>query len=131
MNIRTAVALLGAVGGMYAQEQSAKPKADIIFVHGNVYTGVMMASGFSAIQRAEAIAVRGDRILAVGDGAELLKLKGAETRIVDLGGKFVMPGFNDAHAHLAAGGAEQLAIDLVGVKSLEEMKQRIAQKAAS
>jgi len=128
MNIRTAVALLGAVGVMFAQDQSAKPKADVIFVHGNVYTGVMMASGFSAIQRAEAIAVRGDRILAVGDGAELLKLKGAETRIVDLGGKFVMPGFNDAHAHLAAGGAEKLNVDLKGVISLDEFRARIRAK---
>jgi len=128
MNTRTAVALLGAVGVMYAQEPSAKPKADLIFVHGNVYTGVMMASGFSAIQRAEAIAVRGDRILAVGDGADLLKLKGPETIVVDLGGRFVMPGFNDAHAHLAAGGAEKLNVDLKDVKSLDEFRARIRAK---
>jgi predicted amidohydrolase YtcJ len=113
---------------MYAQEPSAKPKADLIFVHGNVYTGVMMASGFSAIQRAEAIAVRGDRILAVGDGADLLKLKGPETIVVDLGGRFVMPGFNDAHAHLAAGGAEKLNVDLKDVKSLDEFRARIRAK---
>jgi len=113
---------------MYAQEPSAKPKADIIFVHGNVYTGVMMAAGFSAIQRAEAIAVRGDRILAVGDGADLLKMKGPETRVVDLGGKFVVPGFNDGHAHLAAGGAEKLNVDLKGVKSLDEFRARIRTK---
>jgi predicted amidohydrolase YtcJ len=128
MNVRTALAVLGAVSVMYAQEQSVPPKADVIFVHGNVYTGVTMTSGFSAIQRAEAIAVRGDRIQAVGENAQILKLKGAETQVVDLGGKFVMPGFNDAHAHLAGGGAERLNVNLAGVKSLDEFRARIRAK---
>src|ERR1700747_134868 len=117
MKARSAFALLGAVSVLYAQEQPAKPKADVIFVHGNVYTGVAMTSGFSAIRRAEAIAVRGDRIGAVGDQTDLLKFKGPETLVIDVGGKFVMPGFNDAHAHLAAGGADQLNVNLTGVKS--------------
>jgi predicted amidohydrolase YtcJ len=128
MNARSAFALLGAVSVLYAQDQPAKPKADVIFVHGNVYTGVAMTSGFSAIRRAEAIAVRGDRIEAVGENADILKLKGPETKVIDLGGKFVMAGFNDAHAHLAAGGAERLNVNLTGVKSLEEFRARIRAK---
>ena len=128
MNVRSAFALLGAVSVMYAQEQPAKPKADVILVHGNVYTGVAMTSGFSAIRRAEAIAVRGDRIDAVGENADILKLKGPETQVIDVGGKFVMPGFNDAHAHLAAGGAERLNVNLTGAKSLEEFRVRIRAK---
>ena len=128
MNVRSAFALLGAVSVMYAQEQPAKPKADVILVHGNVYTGVAMTSGFSAIRRAEAIAVRGDRIEAVGENADILKLKGPETQVIDVGGKFVMPGFNDAHAHLAAGGAERLNVNLTGAKSLEEFRARIRAK---
>ena len=128
MNVRSAFALLGAVSVMYAQEQPAKPKADVILVHGNVYTGVAMTSGFSAIRRAEAIAVRGDRIEAVGENADILKLKGPETQVIDVGGKFVMPGFNDAHAHLAAGGAERLNVNLTGAKSLEEFRVRIRAK---
>ena len=131
MNARSAFALLGAVSVLYAQEQPAKPKADVIFVHGNVYTGVAMTSGFSAIRRAEAIAVRGDRIEAVGDSKDLLKFKGPETQVIDVGGKFVMPGFNDAHAHLAAGGADQLNVNLTGVKSLEEFRARIRAKVES
>ena len=131
MNARSAFALLGAVSVLYAQEQPAKPKADVIFVHGNVYTGVAMTSGFSAIRRAEAIAVRGDRIEAVGDSTDLLKFKGPETQVIDVGGKFVMPGFNDAHAHLAAGGADQLNVNLTGVKSLEEFRARIRAKVES
>ena len=131
MNARWAFAFLGAVSVLYAQDQPAKPKADVIFVHGNVYTGVAMTSGFSAIRRAQAIAVRGDRIEAVGENADILKLKGPETKVIDLSGKFVMPGFNDAHAHLAAGGAEKLNVNLAGVKSLEEFRARIRAKVES
>jgi len=48
--------------------------------------------------------------------------------VIDLGGAFVMPGFNDAHVHLASGGFEKLNVDLAAVKSLEEMKRRIAER---
>jgi len=113
---------------MQAQEPPAKPKADVIFTHGNVYTGVPVMSAFKAIKRAEAIAVRGDRIEAVGENAEILKLKGPDTQIVDLGGHFVMPGFNDAHAHLIDGGFEKMNVNLVGVKSLDEFRERIRAK---
>jgi predicted amidohydrolase YtcJ len=127
MNFRTGLVLLCAVG-MQAQEPSAKPKADIIFTHGNVYTGVAVTSAFKAIKRAEAIAVRGDRIEAVGENAEILKLRGADTQVIDLGGHFVMPGFNDAHAHLIDGGFERMNVNLVGTKSLDEFRERIRAK---
>jgi len=113
---------------MQAQEPPAKPKADVIFTHGNVYTGVPVMSAFKAIKRVEAIAVRGDRIEAVGENAEILKLKGPDTQVVDLGGHFVMPGFNDAHAHLIDGGFEKMNVNLVGVKSLDEFRERIRAK---
>ncbi len=64
----------------------------------------------------------------MGENADILKLKGPETQVIDVGGKFVMPGFNDAHAHLAAGGAERLNVNLTGVKSLEEFRARIRAK---
>jgi len=131
MTLRLAVCLCGVMSAMQAQDQPAKPKADVIFVHGNVYTGVAMASGFKAIQRAEAVAVRGDRIEAVGTAAEILKLRGPETKVIELGGKFVMPGFNDAHAHLAHGGFERLNVNLTGVKSLDEFRARIRAKVES
>jgi predicted amidohydrolase YtcJ len=83
------------------------------------------------LQRAQAIAVSGDRIVAVGTNEDIQKLKGKHTEVVDLGGHFVMPGFNDAHMHLASGGMEKLNVDLVGVKSLAEMQQRIAERTKS
>ena len=92
-------------------ENGSKARADIIFIHGNVYTGVPAEGAFSSIVRAEAIAVRGDRIQAVGKLADLQKLKGDETQLVDLQGHFVMPGFNDAHLHLEDAGATKLSVD--------------------
>ena len=95
---------------------------DLIFIHGDIYTG-------SAGKRAQALAVRDGRIVAVGSDAEIEKLKGQGTQVVDLGGHFVMPGFNDAHVHLANAGFEKLNVNLIGVRSLAEMQERIAARA--
>jgi predicted amidohydrolase YtcJ len=131
MNVRAALMLSLAIGIAQAQDQPAMPKADVIFTHGNVYTGVAEASSFQSIKRAQAIAVRGDRIEAVGENADILKLKGPETQVIDVGGKFIMPGFNDAHVHLSNGGLDRLNVNLLGVKSLEEFRERIRAKVAS
>jgi predicted amidohydrolase YtcJ len=101
------------------------PKADVIYVHANVYTGVPSNTQFSSILREEAIAVRGDRIQAVGKNLDIQKLKGPQTQVIDLGGHFVMPGFNDAHMHLADAGLQKLNVDLVGVKTLDEFRERV------
>lgn len=111
-----------------ATPAESRPKADAIFIHANVYTGVPANTPFSSILREEAIAVRGDRILAVGKNVDIEKLKGPQTQVVDLGGHFVMPGFNDAHLHLAAAGLQKLNVDLVGVKTLEEFRARLLAK---
>jgi predicted amidohydrolase YtcJ len=103
-------------------------KADIIFEHGNIYTGVPANAQFSSILREEAIAVRGDRIQAVGKNADIEKLKGPQTQVVDLGGHFVMPGFNDAHLHLDDAGTKKLSVDLTGVRSLDDLRTRVAKK---
>jgi hypothetical protein len=64
----------------------------------------------------------------VGRGDEILKLKGPSTEVIDLGGHFVMPGFNDAHMHLANAGFRRLTVDLLGVKSLTEFRDRIRER---
>ena len=107
-----------------------KVKADTIFVHGNIYTGVPANTPFASIERAEAIAVKGDRILAVGKAFDLQQFKGPQTQIVDLGGRFTMPGFNDAHLHLDDAGQTKLSVDLTGVKSLDELRSKVAAKVA-
>ena len=106
------------------------PRADIIFVHANVYTGVPANSPFASIEREEAIAVRGERIQAVGKTFDLQKYKGPQTQVIDLGGHFVMPGFNDAHVHLSDAGMMKLSVDLAGVKSLQELRDRVARRVA-
>ncbi len=106
-----------------------KPKADVIFTHGNVYTGMVDATAsLGAGKRFEALAIVGDRILAVGPRDDIMKLKGPDTKIVDLGGHFVMPGFNDAHMHLASAGLEKLNVNMVGTKSLDEFRDRLRAK---
>lgn len=110
---------------------TTKPKADVIFIHGNVYTGVPANSAFSSILRQEAIAVRGDRILAVGKNADVEALKGPQTQIIDLAGHFVVPGFNDAHLHLDAAGETKLSVNLTGVKSLDELRTKVQRKVDS
>ncbi len=110
-----------------AQSQSA----DAIYIHGKIYTEVGEAAAAGApaplgsIARAQAMAIHGDRILAVGTSAEIDKLRGPQTRVIDLGGHFVMPGFNDAHLHLADAGREKLSVNLIGVKSIQEFRQRV------
>lgn len=70
--------------------------ADLILHNGKVFTAA------SANYSAEAVAIRGERILAVGTSAEIEKLAGSRTRRIDLQGRVVTPGFNDAHIHFGA-----------------------------
>ena len=110
---------------LYLMQTQPAPKADSIYIHANIYTGVTGASSFREVQRAQAMAVRGDRIVAVGSETDVLKMKGPTTIVIDLTGHFVMPGFNDAHMHLTNAGFKKLTVDLTGCKSLEEFRERI------
>jgi predicted amidohydrolase YtcJ len=75
----------------------------------------------------QALAIAGGKIVALGPTKEILKrYQNRNTEIIDLYGAFVMPGFNDAHVHLASAGFEKLNVDLEGSKSLKEMQDRIA-----
>jgi predicted amidohydrolase YtcJ len=102
--------------------------ADLILTNGDIET---MDEGGHA--KASAMAIRNGKIVAVSYGAatnnpagsEILKFKGPNTRVIDLHGQFVMPGFNDAHVHLAAAAYVQLHVNAEGAKSLAEFQQRI------
>jgi len=125
MILKTAILLFCILSMVRAEDNPSQPKADIILVHGNIYTGVEIPSSFHAMQRVEAMAVRADRVQAVGTENEILKLKGPQTQVINLGGHFVMPGFNDAHLHLASAGLRRLTVNLTGVKSLSEFRDCI------
>jgi predicted amidohydrolase YtcJ len=74
---------------------------------------------------AEAIAVEGERIVAVGTSREIeSRFEGART--IDLKGRLVTPGFNDAHIHFLGGGLSLLRVNLVGARTLAEAKARVA-----
>jgi predicted amidohydrolase YtcJ len=115
--------------GSEPQKTDTRPRADAIYFHANVYTGVPSNTAFSSTLREEALAVRGDRIQAVGKNVDILKLKGPDTQLIDLGGRFLMPGFNDAHLHLADAGLQKLTVDLTGVKTLDELRARVQARA--
>ncbi|HEX3587332.1 MAG TPA: amidohydrolase [Candidatus Angelobacter sp.] len=137
MKILLAVLMVLTMASLSSAQQPQSP-ADVIFVNGDVYVGAFARGYIGAIINGQpmpkppelvpvhAIAVSDGKIIAVGSNEDIQKLKGPKTQVIDLDGHFVMPGFNDAHVHLGSGGFEKLNVNLVGSKSLDEMKQRIA-----
>ena len=104
-----------------------QPPADLVLSGGKIYTGLAAQPWASAVAiRGEFIvAISGTAITATDSDAEAKSWVGPNTRVIDLHGQFAMPGFNDAHAHLAAGAYVKLEVDLRGTKSVEEFQQRI------
>lgn len=98
--------------------------ADLIVVNAKVHTMD------SAKRTAEAFAVMGNKIVAVGTNDEIKKLANAETKTIDAQGKVVIPGFNDAHVHFLEGGYQLSSVDLRDAKSPEEFVKRIKEFAA-
>ncbi|MER7704009.1 amidohydrolase [Kitasatospora sp. NPDC097605] len=93
-------------------------KADLVFTRGPVHTGD------AARTRASALAVTGGRITAVGHD-EVRDLIGPGTDVVDLAGKLLLPGFQDAHIHAVGGGAELAGCDLTGTVGVADYLERI------
>jgi predicted amidohydrolase YtcJ len=102
--------------------QSTAP--DLILVDGRIYTLD------AARPWAEALAVRGDRIVAVGTSADMREVSGPSTRVIDLKGAFVSPGFNDGHVHVESTGALLTGANLLDVHEPKAFRERIAQAAA-
>src|SRR6266536_6297391 len=101
--------------------------ADLIFTGGKVHT----VNPTNDI--AEAVAVGGGRIMAVGRDAEIRPLAGPGTRVVELRGRSLLPGFIDAHAHFPGVGASMTAIDCKapGMQSIRALQEAVRQRAAS
>ncbi|PJM91823.1 amidohydrolase [Streptomyces sp. CB01373] len=97
-------------------------KADLVFTHGPVHTGD------PARTRASSLAVTGERITAVGHD-EVRELIGPRTEVVDLSGKLLLPGFQDAHIHAVYGGMELGECDLSGTVGVDEYLRRIREFA--
>lgn len=92
-------------------------------------TLVLMNGRFWTVNKynpwAEAVAILGNKIVFVGSSAEVKSFIGSETRVIDLGGKFGLPGFNDAHLHFADGSYSLVGVDLRDVKDEAEFTARI------
>ena len=93
--------------------------ADIVLRNAKVYTANDRAP------RAEAVAIRGNKIAFVGRNGDAQRLVGPNTRVVDLRGAAVFPGFTDAHVHLAGIGAREMNLNLEGTTSLEDFLARV------
>src|SRR5438132_2048268 len=76
------------------------------------------------------LAIAGGKVLASG-GREVMGLRGPNTRVVDLGGSAVLPGFNDAHAHVVYYGLTRFAADLSGVRGIDDILDRLKDHAKS
>ncbi len=123
MTRRSALALSSAFGLSGMTSISKTP--DVILTNGRFTT---LSPGQPEV---EAIAIRGDRIMALGTNDEISGLATAGTRRFDLGGKRVTPGINDAHCHPIRSGVLHLRQVACDKTSIAEIKQAIADKVAS
>ncbi|MGD0513246.1 MAG: amidohydrolase [Terriglobales bacterium] len=101
----------------------SKPVADLIITNAKIWTVD------KAHPTAQAVAVLGDRIIAVGSNADVDVLRGHDTKVINAGGKLVLPGFNDAHVHFVSGGLQLESVQLNDATSKQEFVRRIAEQA--
>ena len=114
--------VLGPIGTVGAQ-RSVAPSADLVVTNARIYT-VDDARPVVA-----AMAIRNGTIVFTGSVREAMALRGATTRVVDMGGRTIIPGIVDAHAHLLGLGQSLRNVDLVGTKSLDEVIARVVERA--
>jgi hypothetical protein len=98
----------------------AQTQPDLLLINGKIWTVN------PAQKEAQAVALRGNRILAVGSNEEILKWKREPSEVIDLHGRLVTPGFNDAHVHFYFGGADLAGVQLRSAKSPEAFRDAIA-----
>jgi predicted amidohydrolase YtcJ len=119
--MRAVAAILLFMSGVTAGAETA----ETIFINGNIYTVNEKQP------HADAIAVQRDRIIFVGANADAEKFRGNKTRIVDLAGKTVTPGFTDSHCHIFEIGEREMTLNLEGTNTREDflakVKERVAQ----
>jgi len=103
-------------------QQQAPAPADLVFRNGAIYTGNTRAP------RAEAVAVKGSKIVYVGNASGANRLVGPSTRVVDLRDAVLYPGFTDAHMHLSGVGAREMTLNLEGANTLADFLARVKER---
>ena len=120
MKTPCAVALFVIVSTLFSSVAFAQTfRADLVITNANIHT--MDAKRTVA----QSVAVSGGRIIAIGSDSDTRSLIGPNTRVIDAGGKLVIPGFNDSHVHFLETGAQLSSVDLRSAKTPREFVQRI------
>src|SRR5580700_8098228 len=101
----------------------SRPAADLIITNAKIWT----VDAFQPL--AQAVAVLGDRIVAVGSTSAVDPWSGPNTKVIDAAGKLLLPGFNDAHVHFVSGGEQLDNVQLKDVTNPQEFARRIAERA--
>ncbi len=117
--IAGALAVFAAGAGLVLAGAVPPEPATLVLTNGKIVTLD------AAVPEAEALAARGDRIVAVGPAVEIARYIGPETEVVDLGGRLATPGWIDSHLHFMSVGASKLSLDLTTAKSWEEIVGRV------
>ena len=124
MKKRTAFALASLICLLLLSTcAKVREMADLALLNGAIWTGE------GGRPWAEALAVKGEKIILLGLSKEIRKLVGENTRVIDLKGDLVVPGFIDSHTHFLSGGFSLLSIRLREAKSKQEFIARIEEKA--
>ena len=126
MNLQNRSWLLVVVCSLVSPGRSqpqSKPTADLIITHAKIWTVD------KALPVAEAVAVLGDRIVAVGSSTDVDAWRGPHTNVVDAVGKLLLPGFNDAHVHFVSGGMQLTNVQLNDASTPAEFARRIGERA--
>jgi predicted amidohydrolase YtcJ len=118
LTILSASAVFAAL--LFPINADGQGQADLILIHGKVWTENPQQP------QAEAVAIWGNRVTAVGSSDAVLKLAGPHTKVVELRGRLVVPGFNDAHVHFYMGGDSLASVQLHEVSGPDEFRKTIA-----
>jgi predicted amidohydrolase YtcJ len=122
--IRALINVLAITSAAYAQQSARIPPADILILHAKVYTVNPQTPWV------QAVAIRHGKIVAVGSDEVVEKMRGIGTKVVDAGGKLVLPGFTDCHVHFYEGSLALDRVNLDGLSSVAEIQQTLRDYAA-
>jgi predicted amidohydrolase YtcJ len=111
--------ILFSISPLMASDAPPSPPADVIVTNARIYT-------VNPQQKwAEAIAVRGDKVMAVGDRKQIEALRGPATKVIDAGQRLLLPGFTDCHIHFMDGSLGLTRVDLNGATTIAEIQKRV------
>jgi predicted amidohydrolase YtcJ len=123
--LAVAVIVVCSVTANVSSAHAAQASADTIVIHGRIYT-VNDKQPW-----ATALAIRGEAIVAVGSDAGIEVYRGSSTRVIDAGGRLVLPGFEDCHIHFMDGSLGLVEVDLNGAATVAEIQKRVKEYAAA